>query len=40
MKIKLLQALWWVIKNAPAIVETIKAARDRHPESSKEAVKP
>ena len=38
MKTKLLKALWFLLRNAPAIVEAIKAARERHPESAKEKV--
>jgi hypothetical protein len=38
MKGKLLKALWWLVRNAPAIVEAVKSARDRHPREHKEKI--
>jgi len=32
------KALFWVVQNAPAIVEAVKKARERHPDQHKEEV--
>jgi len=36
---KIFKAVILVVKYAPAIVEAVKAARERHPESAKEELK-
>jgi len=38
MKLKLLKALWFVVRNAPAIVEVVKKARERHSKDHTEPV--
>jgi hypothetical protein len=39
VKFKLLKALVWIVRNAPAIIEVVKQARKRHPETHAEALK-
>lgn len=39
MKAKLLKALWALIRNAPAIIEAVKASRERHPAMHTEPMK-
>lgn len=39
MWIKALKALWFVVKYAPAVVEAVQKARERHPEEHIESAK-
>lgn len=38
MKFKLLNAVWWLVRNAPVIVEVVREARNRHPRSHVEKI--